>query len=135
MRYILLIFTLIFAAACSNGEETVDDNDPGKDGSPGTIDLRNLDVEAEGLEVTATGEASAVSNEFYYRVEEEGEIIIEETHMSLEETQNDWNEFEVTFDLTDKYSHKEAPPIIVLYGKNEEGEMVNPNYIPVDLDL
>jgi len=60
-------------------------------------------------------------------------VIIEEAHLSLDDPQNGWSDVEITLDLTDKYSNNEEPPIIVLYGKNSEGEIVNTNYIPIDL--
>jgi len=134
MRFIMLIMIALFLTACGDTTEEpdVENDDPGLD-EMNSVNLRNVDVAAEDLEVVVTGEASAVSDEFYYRVEEEGDVIVEEEHVTLDEPEDDWSEFELTLDLTDKYSNNEEPPVIVLYGKNSEGEMVNPNYIPIDL--
>jgi hypothetical protein len=133
MRFILLIIAILFLAACGNTEESVDENDAEQD-EAGSVDFRNIDVQTEDLEVNVTGQASTDSNEFYYRVEEAGDVIMEEARVSLEEAQTDWREFEIMLDLSEKYSNNnEEPPIILLYGKNSEGEMVNPNYIPIDL--
>lgn len=133
MRFILLIIAILFLAACGNTEESVDENDAEQD-EAGSVDFRNIDVQTEDLEVNVTGQASTDSNEFYYRVEEAGNVIMEEARVSLEEAQTDWREFEIMLDLSEKYSNNnEEPPIILLYGKNSEGEMVNPNYIPIDL--
>ncbi|WP_164215023.1 hypothetical protein [Virgibacillus sp. YIM 98842] len=132
MRFILLIIAILFLAACGNTEESVDENDAEQDEAG--VDFRNIDVQTEDLEVNVTGQASTDSNEFYYRVEEAGNVILEEARVSLEEAQTDWREFEIMLDLSEKYSNNnEEPPIILLYGKNSEGEMVNPNYIPIDL--
>jgi hypothetical protein len=130
----MLIMIALFLTACGDTTEEpdVENDDPGLD-EMNSVNLRNVDVAAEDLEVVVTGEASAVSDEFYYRVEEEGDVIVEEEHVTLDEPEDDWSEFELTLDLTDKYSNNEEPPVIVLYGKNSEGEMVNPNYIPIDL--
>ncbi|MFA1818972.1 hypothetical protein ACDX78_02010 [Virgibacillus oceani] len=133
MRYLnLIIITVLFLAACGDTGETIDENASETDRT-GSVNLRNVEVEVEDLEVEVTGEASTASDEFYYRVEEEGNVIIEETHMGLEESQSDWSNFEIILDLTENYANNEEPPIIVLYGKNSEGDMINPNHIPVDL--
>ena len=131
MKYLMLMMT-VFLAACGNTGESVDENESETD-EAGSVILRNMEVVTEDLEVEVTGEASSESNEFYYHVEEGGNIIMEETQMSLEESQSDWSKFEIKLDLTDKYTNNEEPPIIVLYGKNSEGEMINSNYIPVDI--
>ncbi|GAB3789971.1 hypothetical protein [Virgibacillus kimchii] len=137
MRYMMLLMIVtIFLGAC--GDAGTDTEDTGNENVPDqeeahSIQLRNIDVEAEDLQVSVTGEASTEKNEFYYRVEEEGEVIMEEEHVSLEASDTEWIEFDLTLDLAGKYSQNEEPPIIVLYGKNSEGDMVNPNFIPIDL--
>src|SRR5690625_808135 len=133
MRFVMLIIVVVFLAACGNTEETVDENEAQDEA--GSVHLQNIDIQAEDLEVNITGQASTDSNVFYYRVEEAGNVIIDEEHLTLEEAQTDWSEFMITLDLAGKYSNNGEPPIIVLYGKNSEGEMVNPNYIPIDLCL
>jgi len=136
MKYIILIMMSILLSACGNAdpdvEDTENENTSGQE-ETGSVVLQDVEVETEDLLVSVTGEAIADKGEFYYRVEEEGDVIVEETHVSLEDPDDNWEEFDITLDLTDKYSGNEEPPVIVLYGKNDEGEMVNPNYIPIDV--
>ena len=132
MRFMMLMMIMVFLVACGNTEERIDENDA-ESGEMESVNLRNVNVETKDLEVNVTGEASTVSNEFYYRVDEEGNVIIEEAYLPLEETEIGWSEFELTLDLTEEYTNNEEPPIIVLYGKNSDGEIINPNYIPVDM--
>jgi len=94
--------------------------------------LNSVEVQTEGPAYEVTGEARAADNVFYYVVEHEENVIEEETEIHLEETVG-WGTFEISGELPDSVTESEEPPTLTLYGKNEEGEEINSNFIPIDL--
>ena len=68
-------------------------------------------------------------------MEQEGEIIVEETKVTLDETEDGWGEYKIELDLTDDMYEREEYPVLVLYVKASDNTKVNPTYIPIDLQL
>lgn len=118
--------------ACGN-EDTKSDNVLTEDRA--SVSFQNIDVNVDSREFVLTGEVSGVVNEFFYVIDQGEERLLDEKSIPLDATSGDWGAFEIneTIPESDSAVDSEDPPIITLYGKDNNNEMVNPNYIPVDL--
>lgn len=134
--YILfIVFIVSILGACGG-----DSDQPEADGietnqqaeENAEVALNNIDVQTEGLSYDVTGDVQAKENVIYYVLEHEGDVIEEETEINIEETEG-WGNFEISGELPEAVTDSEEPPTLILYGKNEEGEQVNSNFIPIDL--
>ncbi|WP_163972018.1 putative periplasmic lipoprotein [Oceanobacillus halotolerans] len=139
-KYLLLLMSVIFLMACSDegaekeqqddsSQETEEDVTESSDDGTTAI-FQNIDIRIVNKQkVSVTAEAKATNDVIYYKVEHDGKDIIEETEVTLEE---EWQEFNISITLPDDVVETEVVPVLMLYGKNEAGEMVNPNYVPID---
>ncbi|WP_156288843.1 hypothetical protein [Oceanobacillus salinisoli] len=129
MKYIILLLMSMILVGCNN-EEAANGESNETEETSASIEIRNVDVQVEELQVILMAEAKTSSNEIFYRLEQGEELLQEERQMSFN-GEKEWNAFELEVTLPEEVSAEENPPIIVIYGKNENGDMINPNYIPV----
>ncbi|WP_067730698.1 hypothetical protein [Oceanobacillus damuensis] len=136
MRYILVLAALLLVAACGNDENN-DRNATDSDNAlteNSAVMFQNIDVKVEGTEFLLTGEASSATGEIFYVIDQGDDVLMGEKSISLEGAEpGEWAAFEINETLPVAVEGTEDPPIITLYGKDENNEMVNPNYIPIDL--
>lgn len=133
MKYFIMIAAALMLAACSDSaEQEVKNNDTEESAS---VSFRNVDVKTDGNQVHLTGQVSAAEGEFFYKAEQGEEILIEEKHIEAEGGTHGWSEFSVEITLPDGSAKKEEAPVVTLYGKNKNGKAINPNYVPIDLNM
>ncbi|MDO6449269.1 hypothetical protein [Oceanobacillus sp. FSL W7-1304] len=125
MRYFMLIIIVFLLAACGNENQAAENNN--------SIVFQNIDVVSDANEFVLTGEVAATEGEFFYVIEQGDEQISEEKRISIAQKSCDWVEFEIKEKLSEAVIESNNPPIMMLYGKNMDDEIVNPNYIPVDI--
>ncbi|WP_010650038.1 hypothetical protein [Oceanobacillus massiliensis] len=135
MKYIMMLASVLILAACGNGNSnTADSQHTVVEESNASVKFQNLDLKTEGNEFVLTGEASATEGAFFYVIDQEAERIVEEQRITLEADPGVWEDFEIKGTLPETVRGKEAPPMILLYGKDANDKTVNPNYIPIDIE-
>lgn len=129
----LFMMLAVLTACGSSAEENEDAENNGQQQSEETVSVifRHIDLKVEDHEYVLTGEVQSMT-EVYYTIEQEGEVLQEEERLELEDS-TEWTSFEISGELPESVDQSKEPPVIVLYGKNEQGEQINPNYIPIDL--
>ncbi|OZU87977.1 hypothetical protein CIL03_14845 [Virgibacillus indicus] len=133
MKYLIMIVTALMLVACSeSAEDEMINNDTEESDS---VSFRNVDVKTDDNQVHLTGQVSAAEGEFYYTAEQGEEKLIEENHVEVEEGTHGWSEFSLEITLPDGTAEKEEAPVVTLYGKNKTGKVINPNYVPIDLNM
>lgn len=148
MKYVWPLLLAIILVGCGSPNASNENTKEGK-GSPATEEQQD-DVETEsrakaqfhgmhfrlGIEdVTVTGKAKATNNEIFYVVNQGDNPIVEETKITLDEEQEEWTDLEIKFPLTEEMENSDDTLVVGLYGKNDEGKQINPNYLPIDLNL
>lgn len=141
MKYLLLIASAFILISCSNNEKETETPDP-EQANEATEKADEVEGSFRGGNITynknyaqVEGSAKTTNDKFYYHVEQEGEIIVEETKVTLDETEDGWGEYKIGLDLTDDMYEREEYPVFVLYVKASDNTKVNPTYIPIDLQL
>lgn len=139
MKKFLLVFAsvLFILAGCSSNEEQQSvsvDNEAEAEEEQVTVNLRNIYISEENNHIKIEGEARATDDTFYYQVEQDDSLLIEETQISMDKTNLGWGEFEIDLEEEEKMRENEKPPFMVFYVKNEDGEKINVNYVPIDLN-
>ncbi|MEC5423636.1 hypothetical protein QGM71_09045 [Virgibacillus sp. C22-A2] len=144
---ILLLLMVLLLSACTNNQnetETETETDSASEANTeseesaeaeetASVNFRNVEVNVDGNQVIMTGEANATEGAIYYTLELEEDLLIEEEKVTLEEGSSVWSTFEIKMTLPVEASESADTFIATLYGKNNNGKVVNPNYIPVDL--
>ncbi|WP_121639324.1 hypothetical protein [Virgibacillus sp. Bac330] len=98
------------------------------------VRFENLDMEVNDGIAVLQGEVHANETNVFYQLEHEGESLSDETALPLEKKKGQWEKFMVEVELPEETLNAEEPPVIVIYGKNHDGEKINPNYFPVDVE-
>src|SRR5699024_7829520 len=132
MKYLLLIASAFILISCSNNEKETETPDPEQvneatervDEVEGSFRGGNIIYSKNYAQVE--GSAKTTDDKFYYHVEQEGEVIIGETEVTLEETEDGWGEYKIELDLTDDMYEREEYPVLVLYVKTNDNTKVNP---------
>ncbi|MFC3040639.1 hypothetical protein ACFOGI_10310 [Virgibacillus xinjiangensis] len=139
MKHILILFAAVaFLVGCSGGDETEGtENQAAEQESSPAVSLRNIDVLTTGGEIQLTAEAKTTEDEIYYKMEQGETLLVEETGFSPEESEQEWGEFQLNIEMPEELdpSDEAEAPIITIFAKDQQGELVNPNYIPVDMNM
>lgn len=143
MKYLMiLLVTLLVLVGCGNKGKD-DAHTMPKDSEKPKIEeqdesttqelaeFKEIDVKIENDEVKMTGKANVSNDNLYYSVQQEDKEVYKEKKVVLDGSST-WVSFSVNISI------KEVPDqtgviVIELYGKDKQGERINPNYIPVDL--
>ncbi|MHA6251675.1 hypothetical protein [Oceanobacillus sp. CAU 1775] len=125
----LVLFTFLLVACGDTNEVDVQDE------VESTVSFRSMDIQVEDNTFTLVGEVNTDEDEFYYEIKQGEEVITEETAVEVVKEESRWVSFEISEEIPEDAFDGEDAPIITLYGKNESGEVVNPNYIPVDIGI
>ncbi|MFD1037690.1 hypothetical protein ACFQ3N_04570 [Virgibacillus byunsanensis] len=145
MKYVWIALTATLLIGCSedNTEQEEVQQDQEENNAAETepestddsaVEFRNVDVKVENNEVQLTGEGKSDTDVAYFKLDQGESQIVEETEVELDPNEQGWGQFEITVQLSDEVASTEEVPVIMLYGKNASGEVINPNYIPVDLE-
>ncbi|MFD2042710.1 hypothetical protein ACFSTA_00140 [Ornithinibacillus salinisoli] len=133
MKKFILILIAVTLFGCSEKADPDQAGNTSEDQA--RVKFQQMDVTVEDNVATLKGEANTVNQEFYYSVHIGESQIGEEEKVTLENGANDWRDFTIQVELTDDMIKDEEIPVLHLYGKRENGEKVNPNYIPIDLHM
>lgn len=131
---VAIISVIAVLSGCSDGNEDANETESTEEQQAEettAITFRNIDVKVDGLQYKLIGEAQSNEDVFYYTLEHGDAVLEEEEEMKLEDRR--WTSFEITGELPGDLVDSEDAPVIVLYAKTEDGERVNPNYVPIDL--
>lgn len=131
----IVLLILLFLAACGNRDENVIEpleSEPELDQQATSVQFRNVDVNIESEQFHIIGEVNSSGGLYYYQVELDGDIIQEEAYEEVENLTDEWSKFEIVETLPREVLEGNEPPVVVLYGKNQSGEPINENYIPID---
>jgi len=141
MKYLILIASAFILIGCSNNEKETETPDP-EQANEATERVDEVEGSFRGGNIIyrknyaqIEGSAKTTNDKFYYHVEQEGEVIVEETEVTLDETEDGWGEYKIELDLTDDMYEQEEYPVLVLYVKASDDTKVNPTNIPIDLQL
>jgi len=129
-KALIIILALLFLAACGNDKAN---NNGENDSNQETISFRNIDIVLEGDDVLISGEMNSWDGNFYYHVLSGEKQIIEEEKVEKNQI-HFWANFEISLSKEELQSLTEDVPHIVLYGKDDSGEDIDPNYVPIDLE-
>lgn len=97
-----------------------------------TVVFRNLDLETEENEFHLVGEVNTETQVFYYLIEQDEEEIQAEEEYQVEES-GAWEAFEITGEIPMENVEEGETPILMMYGKSKDGDILHPNYIPIDI--
>lgn len=143
LKRIVLVFLsgIVLLTGCSDGadkqtkvdepSEQTERQDNAVSMDDSGFNFRNIDVTiVDQTDVHIRGEAKGPSDVIYYKVELD-EVLVEETELPLDHT-GEWNAFAIDLTLTDDTVESGDIPVLMLYGKDEAGNIVQPNYIGID---
>ncbi|TQS75836.1 hypothetical protein DX933_06095 [Ornithinibacillus gellani] len=137
-KYLSILFISLLIIAGCNGQKSEEakpkntNENKAADTDQSTAAFQNIEVVHQGEGVIFTGEAKATNQAIYYKIVQGEKTVLEEKQLKLKEA-DEWESVEWTVEVTDEMKDNPETPIIHLYGKNKQGEPVNPNYVPVDL--
>ncbi|HLR41087.1 MAG TPA: hypothetical protein VK091_05380 [Virgibacillus sp.] len=142
MKYLILIASAFLLIGCSNASgkqtetpETEETKDMTETKDQVAASFRNVDIKVENEQALIEGEAKSTNDTFYYQIKQGDSVLVEETEVTLDETNLGWGKFDMELDLTDEMAEHEESPIVMLYVKGKDDTMVNPNYFPIDMTL
>lgn len=134
MRYVWVFLTLLIIAGCGSSLET--EEVPEKVESTTTSDVfisfSEVNVLTTNTKLDVTGEAKTDESSFYYIIEQDGKVLVEETEVVLGESVGEWKSFELEDSILEVDQEDEAVPIIKLYVKDGD-KINNPHFVPIDL--
>ncbi|SET14607.1 hypothetical protein SAMN05216389_10639 [Oceanobacillus limi] len=144
MKKLLLFLTVAFTLlGCSADEEAEQEQggnaeqeqavNEGDVKDTTSVQFQNVEVVVENNVAKITGEANTPDDAFYYMVLVGEKEIQEETEVPVDGEADEWVDFSIEVDISEDVSNSTEVPILQLYAKRENGDMVNPNYIPIDL--
>lgn len=129
--FLLLLSMMLFLAACGNDSDVKQESTDAKSNSDVYANFQNIDIEILNNQAIVTGEVDVSDDTFFYQVEQNENIILEEQQV---EVKGKWDEFEVTVDLKEEMVNTEEVVILKMYTKGKDGSIINPNYIPIAMN-
>jgi hypothetical protein len=131
-KMLTVIGIVLFLAGCRNDTAAPENNSSTEAEEPYAVVFRNMDLQTEENTFLLTGEVHAAEPVFYYRIDQEDVELVAEEVYELEGDAG-WEAFEISGELPEEAFQEEATPILMMYGKSPEGEVLHPNYIPIDI--
>ncbi|WP_106498042.1 lipoprotein [Lentibacillus sp. Marseille-P4043] len=139
-KYVFLFVATFLLAGCSGQDEQETKPEPKADNEVTTTDeeavsvqFNNIDITTPDGKILVKGNATASNDVFYFTLKYGEEVVVDETKVKLDTDESGWGTFELEIEQPKDAETKEEIPLFTFYVKNEAGEMVNPNYIPVDV--
>ncbi|WP_339215905.1 hypothetical protein [Ornithinibacillus sp. FSL M8-0202] len=125
----MIISTVFILSACGNQPDKA--SDPITETTDDVYaNFQNVDIQIENNQAIISGNVNASNDEFYFQVEQEDHILKEEEKVTVD---GEWSDFSFRIDITDEMKELEEVVIVKMYTKGEDGKIINPNYIPLDL--
>ncbi|MFD2761744.1 hypothetical protein [Lentibacillus juripiscarius] len=139
-KWAFIAFAAIVLTACSNADESVEEketdnaqnqNEQAEDTT--TVTFRKMDVTVEEDTIQLSGEAQTDANNIYFTFKQGDNVLVDDNQIELEKNEQGWASFSIGLELNEKIKNTEEVPIVILYGKNDSGEKMDKNHVPVDL--
>lgn len=140
MKRLFILMGLFFIVGCSNGEtQEVEQNVAIDDvnevpQSDVAVRFAGIDVVTKRQSIHIEGDVQSKESHFYYTLEDEGEVLVEETMVEVEQPGEEWSTFTLEIDIEEMGLINQDVPLLTFYGKDDE-KIINPNYVPVDLTI
>ncbi|MFC4559253.1 lipoprotein [Virgibacillus kekensis] len=132
-KILILLLAAVVLTACSDEEETSIEQAT-EETEQASVKFRNVDVQvADGI-ATIKGEAQATDDTVYYKLEQGKTLLKKETKLKLGDKVNGWADFTVEVKVTTEMQGGKQVPVLTLYDRTPQGDIVNENYIPINLD-
>lgn len=128
-----VIFLFILVGCGSDREPTEEAKSPVNTEETYAVVFRNLDLQTEANTFTLIGEVQSENEQFYYHLEQGKAELLPETVYELEGEPGVWESFEITGEMPESSVKGDETPILTLYGKSRDGEVLHPNFIPIDI--
>lgn len=138
MKHIFILISLSLVVACSNSEnpEVIQNEDENNAEefveSDVSVKFAGIDIVYKRDAIHITGDVQTTEDHFYYTLDNDGEVIVEETEIEVDDSVEGWSSFTFEIDIGDEGLTNEDVPFLTFYGKDGE-KIINPNYVPVDL--
>ncbi|CDO02688.1 hypothetical protein BN988_01163 [Oceanobacillus picturae] len=136
MKKSIIIALALLLVGCSNEQPTNEsaENNDGGQGADASVSIRNVEVEVDdALQATITGEAALAGSDLYYQLEQGDVVLISEAKVELDSNPHGLSPFELLLQVPEDAVSGDQAPIVKFYGKDQSGEEVNQNYVPIDL--
>src|SRR5699024_520541 len=118
MKYLILIASAFLQIGCSNdsgkqteNHETAETKDMTETKDQVAVSLSNVDIKIENERALIESEAKSTNDTFYYQIKQGDSVLVEETEVTLDETNLGWGKFDMELDLTDDMAEHEESPI------------------------
>ncbi|RLL45049.1 hypothetical protein D8M04_09250 [Oceanobacillus piezotolerans] len=128
-HFISILLIGMILVGCGNSEVT--ENAGESSGKEPFLEMRNIHLQVEEMEVNVTAEVSTEEDYIYYSIAQGEEVLVKEKRIEGVREDSPWTSIEIEERLKDITSTKENIPVLSIYVKNEAGEAINPNYIPI----
>lgn|GEM_PF-4664251 len=127
-----LAFLFILSGCDGNDEEAEKSATGTSEKSGQSAEFRKIDWKAQQQQIRMTGEAKSSNGLFYYRAEaQDGKELIQEKEINLEHKRI-FIPYFIEADTKDLQGNDVA--IFILYTKDEKGNPVSENHIPLKMD-
>jgi len=139
MKKIIVTIVLVVLVGCNqsandpkeNNDSTENDNNK-EVKSDVSISFSEVEVIARDKNLSVTGEVQTNADEFYYTLEQGDKVIIEETAIEVDDSDSEWEDFEINDNSLEIDEENEEAPFLKFYVKDQD-RIINPNYVPIDL--
>lgn len=128
-----MLIVILMIAGCGGIDEKNNDNESEVEPDKESVVFRQIDVIVDSDQIKVSGEVKSWDGTFYYHILQGEEIVLDEDRFTSEHI-GFWTPFIIELEKEDINQLREEIPHIALYGKNEAGEQINPNYVPIDLE-
>lgn len=134
MKYIISILSLFIIIGCSTSDDIKETENEPEEVVQSDVSIRfsemNPSIEDDMLSVE--GETKTEEDKFYYTLEIDEKVVVEEEEVVLADEGKEWRAFEIK-EIIDVNEIEDGKfPIIKVYAKDGE-RIINPSFIPLEL--
>jgi|SRR5690625_4488173 len=139
MKKIIVTIVLVVLVGCNQSandpkenNDSTENNNNEEVKSDVSVSFSEVEVIARDKSLSVTGEVQTNADEFYYTLEQGDKVIIEETAIEVDDSDSEWEAFEINDDSLEIDEENEEAPFLKFYVKDQD-RIINPNYVPIDL--
>ena len=139
MKKIIVTIVLVVLVGCNQSandpkenNDSTENNNNEEVKSDVSVSFSEVEVIARDKSLSVTGEVQTNADEFYYTLEQGDKVIIEETAIEVDDSDSEWEAFEINDDSLEIDEENEETPFLKFYVKDQD-RIINPNYVPIDL--
>ncbi|WP_173916971.1 BsuPI-related putative proteinase inhibitor [Halobacillus sp. Marseille-Q1614] len=94
--------------------------------------FREMTMSGENGQYSVSGEANVNKGEFYYTIDDGHNIFVEDEPVKVDDPQAEWSPFSLEIELNPDKLPDSGALVMTIYEKDENGEPVNMNYVPLE---